>query len=56
MLVLAALRLPTVHWKIPGTHTVLDFKEIVMIGGGVVIVILLLVLLLVARRGSERTR
>ena len=54
MLVLAALRLPTVHWKIPGTHTVLDFKEIVMIGGGVVVVILLLVLLLVARRGSEK--
>ena len=54
MLVLAALRLPTVHWKIPGTHTVLDFKEVVMIGGGVVIVILLLVLLLVARRGSEK--
>ncbi len=54
MLVLAALRLPTVHWKIPGTHTVLDFKEIVMIGGGVVIVILLLALLLVARRGSEK--
>jgi carbamoyl-phosphate synthase large subunit len=54
MLVLAALRLPSVHWKIPGTHTVLDFKEIVMIGGGVVIVILLLVLLLVTRRGSEK--
>ncbi len=54
MPVLAALRLPTVHWKIPGTHTVLDFKEVVMIGGVVVIVILLIVLLLVARRGSEK--
>jgi carbamoyl-phosphate synthase large subunit len=53
MLVVAALHLPTVHWTIPGTHTVLDFKEIVGIVVGIVVVVLL-VAFIVSRVRSNR--
>jgi len=54
MFVLAALHLPTVNWKIPGLHTVLDFKEIVGIIGGVVVVILIVLLFLEHARTTGR--
>ena len=53
MIVFAALRLPTVHWKVPGTHTVLDFKEIAGIAAGLVVVILLVVLFILRARTAR---
>jgi len=55
MLVLAALHLPTVHWRIPGTHTVLDFTEVVGIGAGLVVVIVVAIFLIVRARSARRT-
>lgn len=55
MFVLAALHLPTVHWRIPGTHTVLDFKEVVGIGAGLVVVIVVAIFLIVRARSARRT-
>jgi carbamoyl-phosphate synthase large subunit len=53
MFVVAALHLPKVHFTIPGTHTVLDFEEIVGIIVGIVVVVLL-VAFVVSRVRSNR--
>jgi carbamoyl-phosphate synthase large subunit len=54
MLVIAALHLPTVHWRIPGTHTVLDFRQVVGIGAGLVVVIVVAALLIARARSARR--
>jgi carbamoyl-phosphate synthase large subunit len=58
MVVPASLHLPTVNWKIPGTRTELDFKDLVAIGIGLVVFVLLIVILTLvrrSRRGSAKT-
>ena len=55
MLVIAALHLPKVHWTIPGTHTVLDFKEIVGVIVGIVVVVLLIAFVVSRMRSNRGT-
>jgi carbamoyl-phosphate synthase large subunit len=51
---MAALHLPTVHWRIPGTHTVLDFKQVVGIGAALIVVIVTTALLIARARSARR--